>query len=213
MPLSILIYNVFNTVSKVLVGTKSSGNFRLSIAFCTVTISNLLVCTRSPLFFLLPTHWHGENMHKHVGLHFALTKQKFSQKWHNIRLGRVKWVIYLLLVCLQICISQEPNKLLYGDKYFQISSRLTLNQINFITKAYLCIICIDMHTDITRIYKEQILITRFLIHRLTETEVNSSLTSFEFRHLLNNLTALRIRNVGGQNCECYFLFKCKHFQA
>ncbi|XP_047665497.1 laminin subunit gamma-3 [Tachysurus fulvidraco] len=35
--------------------------------------------------------------------------------------------------------------------------------------------------------------------RLTETEVNPSLTPFEFRHLLSNMTALHISNVGGQN--------------
>ncbi|KAI5089365.1 laminin subunit gamma-3, partial [Silurus meridionalis] len=35
--------------------------------------------------------------------------------------------------------------------------------------------------------------------RLTETEVNPSLAPFEFRHLLINLTALHISNVGGQN--------------
>ncbi|XP_026777854.3 laminin subunit gamma-3 [Pangasianodon hypophthalmus] len=35
--------------------------------------------------------------------------------------------------------------------------------------------------------------------RLTETEVYPSLTPFEFRRLLNNLTALHISNVGGQN--------------
>ncbi|KAM9441406.1 laminin subunit gamma-3 isoform 2-T2 [Clarias gariepinus] len=35
--------------------------------------------------------------------------------------------------------------------------------------------------------------------RLTETEVNPSLTEFEFQRLLNNLTALHISNVGGRN--------------